>query len=482
MAVTFPSSPSNGDTFNSSGRKFVYNSSLGVWESPNEYTGVSVSNTDVLIQTLTVNATSEVLSAIKGDGSNIDVDLSPALGKYLEVANVTSTPANTSISNVAFTSANSNLKLLTQDSREFSIDLSDLAGSGASGGFSNVQTITSNGAQISVWGTIAVIDTASYNSISEVILPASTSADEGKEIAVIFTGVASSYPVKVSAKNAGDSVNGVSGEGGFRAGTKFSAATSGYSAGRVFSSSANNYLITDGGSTSAESIYQLKFNTTGSSTFTAYLDATSAPSYFMTNDNDWWFAVRHYGDVTSSLTNGRPYFFTNGYGIGFRPNGTYWMTHTTSGYLMAANETDPTLSFTGDGGWVVFTYDSSANKFNAWVDGVKSLTNQTPATSVPSADPTALAFGDETTSGYFYEWGEDGEGFTSIMVGNTLPSDSEVTSLTNSMFKYSQIPSAVQAKVTHAWSFDAGDTINNDKGSITLSINESGDEISTAEI
>ena len=114
----------------------------------------------------------------------------PRFDLYLEVANVAT---NTSISNVAFTAANNNLKILTNDSRVFSIDLSSLSeDAGVNGVFANV-----NPRIVSVVGTAATANTKAVQALTDAAA-ANTRAEGARTLAVNANTNQNAYKANVN--------------------------------------------------------------------------------------------------------------------------------------------------------------------------------------------------------------------------------------------------------------------------------------------
>jgi len=154
------------------------------------------------------------------------------------------------------------------------------------------------------------------------------------------------------------------------------------------------------------------------------------------------------------------------------PNVTY--VNGTDVYTNKFTQMDgSTTSLTMDTGqpihpncWLVFSFDSAAGTFNAWINEVKVNTG-TSATFAASS-PTTIHFGNETagyTSAVFYNI--VGVQVSSIMIMDDTLTDAEAGEFISTVNSSSSLTSGLQTKVTNAWTFNSSGVVT-DVGAINL--------------
>jgi len=200
----------------------------------------------------------------------------------------------------------------------------------------------------------------------------------------------------------------------------------------------------------------------------AYLVADSCPSGFLTDANDWAFALR-LGPVSTLKDSINALFCTDvqggGVGIYGQPSsGTsmYWAVMDATQFLL--NMTDDRIPLPDR--WLVFSWDASASAFSAWVGSYKVNAGTTGATFA-ATQPSNLVIGQEAAGYTSASFGQCLFPLTDIMIFNSTITDAEAAEFLPDVHGYASLSTGLQAKITNAWTFTAtGPSI--DVGSIGL--------------
>jgi len=194
----------------------------------------------------------------------------------------------------------------------------------------------------------------------------------------------------------------------------------------------------------------------------AGLAMDSVPTNFLTNQHDWWFAVRisrisHRVSQGSTLVDGG---VSNG-GWAWRSDGSYLMSSSTSSYLISLDADIPASS----NQWIIVQWDDTTSRLDCWVGGVRELNQRSVSSPTSSTPSNASWLRVRYASNYFYNFVGS---VSAIIVGNGYNlTAAEAESIAQAHIKYSDLPAAIQAKTSHAWSFNSNSVVT-DKGSIGL--------------
>jgi len=201
----------------------------------------------------------------------------------------------------------------------------------------------------------------------------------------------------------------------------------------------------------------------------AGLAMDSVPTNFLTNQADWWFAVRiarisHRASQGSTLVDGG---VLNG-GWAWQSDGKYLMSSNTSSFLISLDTDTPARS----NQWIIVQWDDTTSKLDCWVGGVQELNQRSVSAPTSSTPSNASWLRVRYSSNYFYNFLGS---VSAIIVGNGYNlTAAEAESIAQSHIKYSDLPAAVQAKTSHAWSFNSKSVVT-DKGSIGLTPESNSD-------
>jgi len=322
----------------------------------------------------------------------------------------------------------------------------------------------------------AVIEVHNDTGAIELILPATTANDQGKELKLWVESNPSNHKVLVKAASTSDTINNVANDGAEVARAEYSSNQPNFFRVTAQAMGANEIYMDQ-----ATSVYnQLRYvaNFTASSDFSpySYFSLSAIPTNFMTSNADWWFAVK----VETPMTNdsdGQVLFGSNNFFVAYRGNGTYFMTSSTSGYLQTISPTR--IIEAGD--WLIYQHDSSANTFEAWVNGEKVLDGTTSGATPPLTAPTDMWFGSEEgqaspPSGYGYPLQQCR--ISNITLGSGNLADSDIAKFTTGTFRTGTL-AGLAATVTNEWTFDDTSAVTQ-VGAINLTAN--GANISLEEI
>lgn len=188
----------------------------------------------------------------------------------------------------------------------------------------------------------------------------------------------------------------------------------------------------------------------------AYLVADSCPSGFLTDANDWAFALR-LGPVSTLKDSINALFCTDvqggGVGIYGQPSsGTsmYWAVMDATQFLL--NMTDDRIPLPDR--WLVFSWDASASAFSAWVGPYKVNAGTTGATFA-ATQPSNLVIGQEAAGYTSASFGQCLFPLTDIMIFNSTITDAEAAEFLPDVHGYASLSTGLQAKITNAWTFTA---------------------------
>jgi len=164
----------------------------------------------------------------------------------------------------------------------------------------------------------------------------------------------------------------------------------------------NQYYIEAMDSVYNQLRYVVSFDASSSSSPFSYLQLSSIPTGWNWRTQSW-FAYMKIEKPMLNDSNGQVLFGSNNFFISYRGNGTYFMTSGTSGYLQGLSPN--TIGEAGE--YILYQYDSSADSFSAWVNGVKVMNATTSGVTPSSTAPTEMWFGSEegqvtAPSGYGY--------------------------------------------------------------------------------
>ena len=115
--------------------------------------------------------------------------------------------------------------------------------------------------------------------------------------------------------------------------------------------------------------------------------------------------------------------------------------------------------------WVIFQWDDDNSRYDAWVDTNREL-DQTSGSSPTSTTPSSVSWLRTVySSNYFYNFRAS---VSAILIGNGQKlTNAEAITMTGDQIAYADLDAAVQAKVTHAWSFNSS-SVATDLGGIDL--------------
>jgi len=198
----------------------------------------------------------------------------------------------------------------------------------------------------------------------------------------------------------------------------------------------------------------------------AGLDMDSVPTNFLTDAHSWFVAIKMsrvgIRDAGGScLVDGG----IDDAGLGWATDGGYFLRNSNSfSDIMSTDVGTPASCNT----WIIIQWDADNTAYDAWVDGNREIDQQTPAWSPTSTQPTQVSFF-RTINSPNYAFNMIGAA-SCILIGNgNKLTNGEAISMEQLHNSYSSVPAAVQAKVTHAWSF-SGTAPVTDKGGIDLSV------------
>ena len=321
---------------------------------------------------------------------------------------------------------------------------------GIAAGEKSVETL-SNNATASAWNYAVIVDNTT-NSAS-IQLPEAGASDIGKEIYVWISGDAGANRVELKANSTADTINNQPSDAGIpvRAIFKTERTDDGfYQFAHVQVTGTNEYSISKIDDVYSFPRYAAFFDTDGSSTFNSYYQtSTGIPTNFFTSGNDCWFAIKTEAAISiNNASNGQALITAGNYGFGWRPNGTYLMGQSTSGYLIAA---EPDLVWQA-GEWIVVTITSNDTK-NTWVNGTQVITNSTSYSSLPSTPSGNLAIGLEQGSAYFFEL--NGLQLSSVVCGvGTLTSTQVTDNFIAQKYFSADFESAVSSQIVASWKWN----------------------------
>ncbi len=191
------------------------------------------------------------------------------------------------------------------------------------------------------------------------------------------------------------------------------------------------------------------------------LAMSSVPTGFLTSTQDWWLAFR-IGTVGSR--DDQLWTIVDGgaqRGVSWYPRGDYFGLNQSFSFLISS-ATDTKAS---SNQWIIYQWDDSSGRVDAWVGGVREL-NQSVISTPPSTDTTSASwFRTVYSSNYNYNW--QGSVSNIIMGTGAVLTNSEAQSITADIVTFTGLPASVQTKATNAWSFSKSGVVV-DSGSINL--------------
>ncbi len=191
------------------------------------------------------------------------------------------------------------------------------------------------------------------------------------------------------------------------------------------------------------------------------LAMSSVPTGFLTSTQDWWLAFR-IGSIGNR--DEQAWTIVDGgaqRGVSWRPNGQYFGLNQSFSFLYSTATETPASS----NQWIIYQWDDSSGRVDAWVGGVREL-NQTVISTPPSTDTTSASwFRTVYNSNYNYNW--QGSISNIIMGTGAVLTNSEAQSITADIITFTGLPASVQSKATNAWSFSKQGIVI-DTGSISL--------------
>jgi len=329
----------------------------------------------------------------------------------------------------------------------------------------NVEEVNSGNTPYTVTSWDTVVEVHNDTSDLEVILPAMTADDAGKEIKFWIEHNPSNHKLTVKAPSTSDMINGIANDGAEVAKAEYSTNSNNFLRITAQCLAANETYIDRATSVYNQLRYVANFSSTSDFSPYSYLELSAIPTNFMTSNADWWFAVK----IESPMTNdsdGQVLFGSNNFFVAYRGNGTYFMTSSTSGYLQTIS---PNTIVEG-GEWILYQHDSSADTFTAWVNGVKVLNATTSGATPPSTAPTDMWFGSEEgqalpPSGYGYPLQQCRISNISLGTGNL--SDADAALFTAGTFRTSGL-SLSGGSLTNEWTFGSSAPVTQ-LGAINLS-------------
>ena len=314
-----------------------------------------------------------------------------------------------------------------------------------SGGWSFTE-INSTPYAVADWDTVFGVHNDAAN--MEITLPDIGAGDVGKELKFWIEHNPANYKVIFKAFDTDLFINGVGSDGAEVAKGEIKSSYPSYLRVSVRAVESNQYYIEAMDSVYNQLRYVVSFDATSGSGPFSYLQFSAIPAGWNWRTQDWFAYMKIEKPMTND-SNGEVMFGSNNFFIAYRGNGTYFMTSGTSGYLQGLSPN--TIVEAGE--YLLYQYDSSADTFSAWVNGVKVLNATTSGITPPSTAPTEMWIGSEegqaaAPSGYGYPLQQCKVSVMGLGVGNL--SDADAALFTSAQYD-------PQANLT----FDGGGTISN---------------------
>ena len=311
----------------------------------------------------------------------------------------------------------------------------------------------------------------------EVVLPPATINDVGKEIEFWVEHNPFNHPVLISANSGAMTINGQAAEGADWAKASIKSTHPSYLRVKARCVNVNKVYISEIDSVYSSLRYNVNFTSASSYSPYSYLQLSAIPTDFLTSNADWWFAVKVEKPMKNS-SDGQVLFGSNNAFIAVRGNGTYFQTHSTSGYLQTISPN--TIAEKGE--WIIYQYDSATTYYTAWVNGIKVLNATSSGVTPPSTAPTNMWFGSEegqaaAPSGYGYPINTCDISNISLGTGNL--SDADAALFTSNTFATDELTLS-GGTLTNQWQPAINDAITTATGAIDLVL--VGDDISTSEL
>ncbi len=182
-------------------------------------------------------------------------------------------------------------------------------------------------------------------------------------------------------------------------------------------------------------------------------------------------------DVSNFATTSGAYTIPAAFGDVSHSGGTisynsYWAKNTASSYFLAQD----TGAEVESNSWLVFSFDSTAGTFDAWVAGTK--TNADTAATFGASTPTSITFGQDVSDfGYFY--GIVGMNVTALCIAaGHVMTDADAAEFVSSLNELTALSAPLQTAVTNYWTFGAS-APSTDKGSVNLTSTSNVDYINS---
>jgi len=258
---------------------------------------------------------------------------------------------------------------------------------GGNGGWSFAE-IDSTPYAVADWDTVFGVHNETEN--IEITLPNITAGDIGKELKFWIEHNPANYKVVFKANNTSLKINGVSADGAEVAKGEVRSSYPSYLRLSVRAVESNQYYIEAMDSVYNQLRYVVSFDASSSSSPYSYLQFSAIPTGWNWRTQSW-FAYMKIEKPMLNDSNGQVLFGSNNFFIAYRGNGTYFMTSGTSGYLQGLSPN--TIAEAGE--YILYQYDSSADSFSAWVNGVKVMNATTSGVTPSSTAPTEMWVGSE---------------------------------------------------------------------------------------
>lgn len=241
---------------------------------------------------------------------------------------------------------------------------------------------------IASWDSIISVknDTAPI----DLILPAASNDDLGKEIEFWVEHNPVNFKVRMLAPSGSMEINNVGNDGSDWAKAEFNSDFPNYVRVKARCVGNNEVYINLVSSVYNALRYVANFSSTSDFSPYSYLKLDAVPTNFLTDNDSWWFAAKIEKPMVND-SDTQVLFGSNNFFVGYRGNGTYLTTSGTSGYLQSTNPT--TIVEAGE--WMVYNWDATANRYNAWINGTKVLDSSLSGATPPTTAPTDVWFGTE---------------------------------------------------------------------------------------
>lgn len=300
---------------------------------------------------------------------------------------------------------------------------------------------------VSSWNTRLLVNNVAEKMV--IILPDSDADSIGKTIRIWNMHNPANFNIHVYAFDTLTTINGVSADGADVAKVAIKNNRATY---EVFTamSSAVKEVACDGDNAFNAERYALDFTYTGTNTSSGYdfFELDGIPTGFLTRNTNWWFAVKLEKAMAFS-SSGQSLFCSDGYGIAIRSSGDYFMTTSTSGYLITISPNTVAQA----GSWIIYSYDTSSIGYRScWLNGSKVVDYSSSGVEPTTSTPTIIGFGMEPgASNYFYN--QTGS-YSNLTIGLGFLTDADAALFTEDTFTTNTLP-LTGGFVTNEIKFDA---------------------------